>query len=102
MSRILSPSPHDTLQYNIVIADKNEEYVCFSGMWWMPQNQLAYMEPLCTHLDHRKKGLVTAALSLHYKRFKALGATHMTGGGDPFYQKLGYGKGCHCTIWRKE
>jgi hypothetical protein len=25
----------------------------------------------------------------------------MTGGGDPFYQKLGYEKGYHCTIWRK-
>ena len=101
LSRILSPSPHDSSQYNIVIADKNEEYVCFSGMWWVPQNQLAYMEPLCTHPDHRKKGLASAALSLHYKRMKALGATHMTGGGDPFYQKLGYGKGYHCTIWRK-
>jgi hypothetical protein len=32
---------------------------------------------------------------------KALGATHMTGGGDLFYQKLGYGKGYHCKIWRK-
>ena len=102
LSRILTPSPHDSSQYNIVIADKNEEYVCFSGMWWVPQNQLAYMEPLCTHPDHRKKGLASAALSLHYKRMKALGATHMTGGGDPFYQKLGYGKGYHCTIWRKE
>ena len=102
LSRILTPSPHDSSQYNIVIADKNEEYVCFSGMWWVPQNQLAYMEPLCTHPDHRKKGLASAALSLHYKRMKALGASHMTGGGDPFYQKLGYGKGCHCTIWRKE
>lgn len=102
LSRILTPSPHDSSQYNIVIADKNEEYVCFSGMWWVPQNQLAYMEPLCTHPDHRKKGLASAALSLHYKRMKALGASHMTGGGDPFYQKLGYGKGYHCTIWRKE
>lgn len=102
LSRILTPSPHDSSQYNIVIADKNEEYVCFSGMWWVPQNQLAYMEPLCTHPDHRKKGLASAALSLHYKRMKALGATHMTGGGDPFYQKLGYGKDYHCTIWRKE
>jgi len=101
LSRILSPSPHDSSQYNIVIADKDEEYVCFSGMWWVPQNQLAYMEPLCTHPDHRKKGLASAALSQHYKRMKALGATHMTGGGDPFYQKLGYGKGYHCTIWRK-
>ncbi len=102
LSRFLSPSPHDSSQYNIVIADKNEEYVCFSGMWWVPQNQLAYMEPLCTHPDHRKNGLASAALSLHYKRMKALGATHMTGGGDPFYQKLGYEKGYHCTIWRKE
>ncbi len=102
LTRILSPSPHDTSQYNIVIADKNEEYVCFSGMWWVPQNQLAYMEPLCTHPDHRKKGLASAVLSLHYKRMKALGATHMTGGGDPFYQKLGYEKGYHCTVWRKE
>ena len=102
LSRILTPSPHDSSQYNIVIADKNEEYVCFSGMWWVPQNQLAYMEPLCTHPDHRKKGLASAALSLHYKRMKALGATHMTGGGDPFYQKLGYEKGYHCTVWRKE
>ena len=102
LRRILTPSPHDSSQYNIVIADKNEEYVCFSGMWWVPQNQLAYMEPLCTHPDHRKKGLASAALSLHYKRMKALGATHMTGGGDPFYRKLGYGKGYHCTIWRKE
>ena len=101
-NRILSPSPHDTSQYNIVIADMNEEYVCFSGMWWVSQNQLAYMEPLCTHPDHRKKGLASAALSLHYKRMKALGATHMTGGGDPFYQKLGYEKGYHCTIWRKD
>ena len=42
LSRILTPSPHDSSQYNIVIADKNEEYVCFSGMWWVPQNQLAY------------------------------------------------------------
>ena len=99
--RFVCPSPHDTSQYNIVIADKDEEYVCFSGMWWVPQNQLAYMEPLCTHPDHRKKGLASAALSLHFKRMKALGATHMTGGGDPFYQKLGYGKGYHCTIWRK-
>ena len=102
LSRILSPSPHDSSQYNLVIADKDEEYVCFAGMWWVPQNHLAYMEPLCTHPDYRKKGLASAALSLHYKRMKALGASHMTGGGDPFYQKLGYEKGYHCTIWRKD
>ena len=97
----LSPSPHATQQYNIIIADENEEYVCFSGMWWVPENKLAYMEPLCTAPEHRRKGLAAAALSKHYHRMKALGATHMTGGSDPFYEKIGYGKGFHWTIWAR-
>ena len=81
---------------------KSGEYVCFSGMWWVPENRLAYMEPLCTHPDHRRRGLAAAALSRHYHRMKALGATHMTGGGDPFYEKIGYGKGIHRTFWKRE
>ena len=96
----MAPSPHSTEEYAIVIADENEEYVCFSGMWWVPENKLAYMEPLCTAPEHRRKGLAAAALTKHYRRMKALGATHMTGGGDPFYAKIGYGKGFHWSFWK--
>ena len=99
---MLSPSPHATQQYNIVIADEKDEYVCFSGMWWVPENHYAYMEPLCTAPAHRRKGLAAAALSKHYHRMKALGAAHMSGGSDPFYEKIGYGKGKHWTFWKKE
>ena len=95
-------SPHETHDYDIIIEDENGEYVCYSGMWWVPENQLAYMEPLCTHPDHRRKGLAAAALTLHYRRMKALGATHMTGGSDPFYERIGYGKGFHWTFWKKQ
>lgn len=98
----MSPSPHATPEYNIVIADANEEYVCYSGMWWVPENHLAYMEPLCTAPEHRRKGLAAAALSRHYHKMKALGATHMTGGADPFYEKIGYGNGSHWTIWKRD
>ncbi len=98
----LAPSPHSTHEYDIIIADENGEYVCFSGMWWVPENRLAYMEPLCTAPEHRRKGLAAAALTKHYRRMKALGATHMTGGGDPFYEKIGYGKGSHWTFWERE
>ena len=97
-----APAPHSTHEYDVIIADESGEYVCFSGMWWVPKNALAYMEPLCTHPDHRRRGLAAAALSRHYHRMKALGATHMTGGGDPFYEKLGYGKGIHWTKWKRE
>ena len=97
----MAPSPHSTEEYAIVIADENEEYVCFSGMWWVPENKLAYMEPLCTAPEHRRKGLAAAALTKHYRRMKALGATHMTGGGDPFYGKIGYSKGSRWSFWKK-
>ena len=30
------------------------------------------------------------------------GATHMTGGSDPFYEKIGYGKGLHWSFWKKD
>lgn len=102
MSSVMAPLPHETSGYNIVIADENGEYVCFSGMWWVPENKLAYMEPLCTAPEHRRKGLAAAALTKHYRRMKALGATHMTGGGDPFYEKIGYGDGRHWTFWKKQ
>ena len=63
---------------------------------------LTHMEPLCTAPEHRRKGLAAAALTVHYRRMKALGATHMTGGGDPFYEKIGYGKGLHWSFWKKD
>lgn len=30
---------------------------------------------------------------------KKLGETHMTGGGDAFYEKLGFGKGWHWNCY---
>ena len=105
----MAPSPHSTHEYDVVIADENGEYACFSGMWWIPQNKLAYMEPLCTSPEHRRKGLAAAALTKHYRAaaltkhyrtMKSLGATHMSGGEDPFYEKIGYGKGFHFSFWK--
>ncbi len=97
----LAPTPHATPWYDVAIADENGDYVCYAGMCWVAENHLAYMEPLCTAPEHRRKGLAAAALTYHYRRLKALGATHMTGGEDPFYEKIGYGEGSHWTIWKK-
>ena len=88
----ISPSPHATYDYTVIIADENEEYVCFSGMWWVPENKLAYMEPLCTVPSHQHKGLAAAALSRHDEVMRELGAEILTGGGNEFYKKIGYQK----------
>ena len=97
----ISPSPHATYEYTVIIADRNEEYVCFSGMWWVPENRLAYMEPLCTVPAHRRKGLAAAALSRHDQALRCLGAEIMTGGGSDFYKKIGY-QGAHRLLHMKK
>ena len=93
----ISPSPHATYDYTVIIADETEEYVCFSGMWWVPENRLAYMEPLCTVPRPQHKGLAAAALSRHDRVMRLLGAEVMTGGGSAFYSKIGY-QGVHLML----
>ena len=90
----LAPAPHATYDYTTVIADADDNYVCFAGMWWVPENKLAYLEPLCTVPEHQHKGLAAAALSYLEKILRPLGAAVITGGGNEFYRKLGY-KGVH-------
>lgn len=102
LSSTIAPPPHATYEYNVIIANEAEDYVCFSGMWWVPENRLAYMEPLCTVPEYRNKGLAAAALTQHYRRLKALGAEYMTGGGNDFYRRIGYEDGIHWLHWKKE
>ena len=75
------------MELGVIIADEQGEYACCAGMWWTPQNKLAYMEPLCTIPEYRNRGLAAAALSEMYRKMKKLGATHMTGGDNEFYKK---------------
>lgn len=101
VSSTIAPPPHSTYEYNVIIADGREDYVCFSGMWWVPKNKLAYMEPLCTVPEYQRKGLAAAALTKHYRCLKALGAEYMTGGGSDFYRKIGYGDEIHWLHFKK-
>ncbi len=95
-------APHMNPENAVVIENDKGEYVCYAGMWWTPENHLAYMEPLCTIPKYRKKGLAAAALSEHYRRLKPLGATHMTGGSSTFYEKTGFQPMVHWTFWEKK
>lgn len=94
-------APHAAMEHIAVIEDQRGEYACFAGMWWVPENGLAYMEPLCTVPEHRRKGLARAALSALYHRMKPLGATHMTGGANGFYKKIGYEPAVTWTFWKR-
>ena len=97
----LEAAPHATFDLAVAIENEEGEYVCYAGMWWTPENRLAYMEPLCTVPAYQKRGLAAAALSEMYRRTKALGATHMTGGMNTFYAKIGFEKVVEWTHWEK-
>ena len=97
----LMAAPHATDELDVAIENEAGEYVCYAGMWWSPENHLAYMEPLCTVPKHRRKGLAAAAMSELYRRMKPLGATHMTGGGDPFYDKVEFKPTIEWIFWVK-
>lgn len=98
---LLEVAPHATVNLSVIIADEKGEYACYAGMWWTPENKLAYMEPLCTIPEYRRKGLAAAALSELYKKTKALGATHMTGGDNGFYKAIGCKPEVKWTYWKK-
>lgn len=97
----LAAAPHATFEHAVAIEDENGEYVCYAGMWWTPENHLAYMEPLCTVPEHRRKGLAAAAMAELRRRLVPLGATHMTGGGDPFYDRVGFKPQIEWIFWTK-
>lgn len=99
---LLEVAPHATFDRAVMIADEKGEYACYAGMWWTPENKLAYMEPLCTIPEYRNRGLASAALSELYRRMKELGATHMTGGMNEFYKNIGYKPAVKWTYWKKE
>lgn len=98
---LIETAPHATSELAVAIADEREEYACYAGMWWTPENKLAYLEPLCTIPEYRHRGLASAALSELYRKMKPLGATHMTGGDNAFYKKIGYKPAVKWTYWQK-
>lgn len=101
LSNVIAPPPHSTYEHNIIIANEDGEYVCFSGMWWVSENRLAYMEPLCTIPEYRHQGLAAAALTGHYRKFKEMGGKFLTGGGNDFYRRIGYDVEVYTLIYRR-
>jgi GNAT superfamily N-acetyltransferase len=97
----LGSAPHATPEHAIAIENESGDYVCYADMWWTPENRLAYMEPLCTVPEYRGRGLASALLSELARRMHALGAAQMTGGSNPFYEKIGFKPADEWTFWKK-
>ena len=77
--------------------------VSHCSLWFHPDTDYAYVEPVCTVPVHRGRGLAAALLSEALNRAKSFGAKEAYVISDlPFYEKLGFEKAQHYSFYRKE
>ncbi len=93
--RSLSPEPHVRRHFNKALclsaAAPSGEPVSHCSLWFHPDTDYAYVEPVCTVPGYRGKGIAAALLSEAFSRAKALGARKAYVISDlPFYEKLGF------------
>lgn len=86
----------------IVARSQSGDFVSFCGTWIVPENALAYVEPVATDPDVRRMGLGTAVVLEGIRRCAAEGAAIAYVGSDqPFYRSMGFEECYAHALWRK-
>ena len=86
----------------VVARAPDGQFVSFCGMWLDPANRVAYVEPVATDPDYRRRGLGTAAVLEGVRRCAAEGATIAYVGSDQlFYRSMGFEPFAVHALWRK-
>jgi len=77
------------------------------GLTWDPANRRGIFEPVCTHPDHRRRGLALALMRgglLRLRALEAAGAYVESGSGEPanaLYDAVGFTEAYLGHYWRK-
>jgi GNAT superfamily N-acetyltransferase len=98
----IQETPRSRSDLMTIVVAPNGDYACALGMWLDEQNHYAYLEPLATVPEYRRKGLATIALTEAMKKTKALGATYCFGGSREFYTDIGFETICNRELWERE
>jgi ribosomal protein S18 acetylase RimI-like enzyme len=95
-------APNFRKDHTIVAVAPNGNYVSYAGIWYVPENRLAYVEPVATDPDHRRLGLGRACVLETLRRVQAAGAEVAWVGSDqPFYAAMGFHKRFQRNLWVK-
>jgi ribosomal protein S18 acetylase RimI-like enzyme len=98
----MQSAPHFRKDLNIIVVAPDGNYVAYAGTWFDTKNKFAYIEPVCTDTDYRRRGFGKAAILEGVRRCGELGATvAYVGSVQPFYQSMGFKKLYTCNCWRK-
>ncbi len=84
-------SPNYRKDLNIVVVEPGGGFVSYCGMWFEPEHETAYVEPVATDPDYRGLGLGKAAVLEGIRRCAELGArVAYVGSTLPIYQSIGF------------
>ncbi len=88
---IMQSGLHFRPDLNIVVEAPGGDYAAYAGAWYEPEKRIAYVEPVATDPDYRRKGLGRAAVLEGVRRCALEGATCAYVGSDqPFYLAIGF------------
>ncbi len=91
------------LNLKIVVVAPNGDFVSICGMFYQPDNRFAYVEPVATDPDYRRKGLGKAAVLEGVRRCAERGAVEAIVGSDQeFYQAIGFEVKYYTQCWQKQ
>lgn len=95
-------APNFRKDHTMVAVNHSGDYVSYAGIWHVPENRLAYVEPVATDPDHRRLGLGRACVLESLRRVRAAGAEVAWVGSDqPFYAAIGFEKKFQRNLWVK-
>ena len=85
------PRKHYDPHLGLAAVSPSGEYAAFCCLWYHPDTDYAYVEPVCTVPKYRGRGIAKALLYESMNRVRALGAKEAYVISDqPFYGKLGF------------
>jgi predicted N-acetyltransferase YhbS len=90
-------------ELTVMVQAPDGNLVSYCGIWYVPANRLAYVEPVATDPDYRRRGLGRAAVLEAIRRASLLGATRaIVGSGLAFYRAIGFRPLYTVYPWHKE
>lgn len=99
---VAQSAPNFKPENTIVAVAPDGSYVSYAGIWYVPENGLAYVEPVATDPDYRLLGLGRACVLETLRRVRAAGAEIAWVGSDqPFYMAIGFEKMFQRNLWIK-
>lgn len=107
LRNFMTHSPSFRHDLDLLAAAPDGSFAAYVGVTYDGRNRLGIFEPVCTHPDHRRRGLARALMVEGLWRLRDLGASEVTvGTGDDvaanrLYEAVGFTEAYRGRVWEK-